>query len=152
MRKMIPLLAAGLIAACSASADNSPWKLVETVDPLDDAVSKSARVRSGPYAGLAVTCNRGNLFVYAKANLLDMDFHDTRTVAWRIDDEPPVEQAWFNGDKGGAGIDHVEARSLIDAIKGGDERLVIRSGGETVVFGLIGSETVIDEVIAHCER
>lgn len=152
MRKISSLIAAALVTACSASAESSAWKLVQNVDPLDDAVSKSARVFAGRHAGLAVTCNRGNLFVYLKANVLDLDFHDTRTVAWRVDEEPPIEQLWFNGDKGGAGIDHTEARAFIAAIKSADERLVIRSGGETVIFGLNGSSQTIDEVVDHCDQ
>lgn len=152
MNKIIISLAAAAITTFTACADTSAWRLAERIDPLDDTVTKSAQIMSGRNAVLAINCRAEHLFVYLQVGLLDMDFHETRVVQWRVDDQPLVEQTWMNGQKGGAGIGHADADLFIQAVKDADTRLVVRSGGETVSFGLDGSKQPLDEVLQHCDR
>ncbi len=152
MKKIITVTASAAAIALSAYADTSAWTVVDHVDPLDDTVTKSAQVMSGQTAVLAINCRATELFIYLQVGLLDMDFHDTRTVQWRVNDKPPVEQVWMNGQKGGAGIMHADADAFVQAIKTADTRLVVRSGDETASFQLEGGKQAIDAVLGHCAR
>jgi len=152
MKKISALTAAIAATAFTACADTSAWTVTDIVDPLDDTVTKSARVISGRTAALAINCRPDGLLVYLQVGLLDMDFHDTRTVQWRVDDNPLVKQTWMNGQKGGAAIMHADADAFINAVKAADTRLVVRSGGETASFRLDGSKQPIAEVLDHCDR
>jgi hypothetical protein len=152
MTRTIFTLAGALALAQSATADSAAWIVSESVDPISDYVSKSAIVQTGNFALLAVSCTERGLFAFVQTRPVDIQFEATRPVSWRVDSQGVHDQRWHNGQKSGAGIFEDEARDFAHKVSDAKERIVVRSGGETVTFAATGSTRAVGEVLQHCER
>ena len=148
MRTLALALAIGATLTPIAHAD--AWETSDAVDPITDFVSRSAYVRSGSYGLLGVSCGETGLFGFVQTKMIDMDFNPTRSVIWRTDNNPAQEQEWLNTKKSGAGITDTKAIEFARAARGASQRIVVRSGGETVTFTAEGSTEAIGNVLEHC--
>ena len=144
------ILASTLALTPAAYAQSTAWTSDQSVDPMTDVSQTIAVTSIDRHSNLAFICQVGELIAYAQTNYIDMEFGDRRNVTWRVDQNPPVKQAWSNVRKGGAFTSRDDAKLMAEAVKAAEARIVVRSGGETRTFTANGSTQAINEVLDAC--
>ena len=141
------LLASSVAAAASGSG---PWQHHIGNDPMTDVLRASAGTMGEQGAMAFFQCEKGGDAVFlVKVQYIDIAMDPVRDVVWRVDSGKPRHQTWVNLDDGAA-INGAEAIAMAKQVAAATERLVVRSGGKTIVFSVRGSTAAINTALTTC--
>jgi hypothetical protein len=134
-----------------AMAGSTPWQTHMRAHAMNGTTLAFAGTTARHGAMLAFYCVKGgDAAVVVQVRHIDFRPGTTRTVSWRVDEDAPVEQDWYNRSKSGAGLAGEPAIQLVKQIAAAKQRVVVRSAGTTVAFSTSGALGAIRKVLSAC--
>lgn len=146
------VLVASIALPLTVNAQSSRWKMFEETDRMTDEVTYIAMTKTRDSSQLVIQCTKDYVAAYVKAQWLDIDIREDRTVRYRFDRDEVREGVWRNVQRGGGAVtfgdEAIEiARRAVTA-----NRIVVDNGTKTVEFSLAGAGQAIKQVAAKCPK